>query len=1209
MRFPSGDKSQIHGFDGHLVAAGVRFTQDGESFWELGTAQGFVTKANNDIKDRSEQTPSDRRATASFVFATPRTWNESGENELQKWRERKRLEFGWKEVVVVDGVMMEDWLELCPAVAARYARREFGSAPKLGARSTEEFWNEYASRFRLPLTEQVVLCQRERASNELLKHLRSGPAPLVLRADSPDEAIAFAIATIRTADADVRQFLEARTIVLDTDDAARELAERTDLIFIPRGTVTISGRLARSAPTVVAVGRDRPDQEAYVRLDPPTADAFAEAIKTMGVPEEKARLLARACGRSVTILMRTFPNGDAGVPEWVKGERTLIPALLAGAWDSGSDEDKKIVCSLAEVDAYEKYERQLRRYQRMEDPPIDREDSVWKMRAPVDAFVHLAHLLGEDDFARLKAAAIEVFSEIDPSLDTPTPPDSFQQPKPRYSSWLRDGLATTLLQFAVHHEGAELTIAGTTPQAFVDSLVNTLPGLSSDWRLIASIRAELPLLMEAAPRPFLTAIERLLEGDGHQLKPIFREGGFFSSFSPHTYLLWGLEVLAWDPEQLAAVSLILARLAKIDPGGTFSNRPLNTLTEIFRPWHPNTNASQEQRLATLNIIVREVSEIGWSVISKLLPTAHNVGQYTAKPKYRESGGSKNERLTRGMVLSAYEDIVEKAFLLADDDPDRWSYLIRDFPNFTPALRFKMTGLLEQYLEGATEEDRRRVWSGIRDEVNRHGAFKDAKWALPPAELQLLSQLAERFAPSDPTAKVAWLFDEQFPHLPGTDAEPGQVVAEARKQALAELVSNSGTEGVLTLAKSVELPHLVAFALPSVVEDMSTYERLMAAALSSGAEKLEQFAAALSGMASYKFPDEWGEVFRVQAAASELSVPKTVSLLQYWPDKRSTWDFVASLGGDLERSYWSTKQARPIRGELADLIYAAEHYMNVRRCIAAIQSLGKAAGTLPVDLVFRLLNAAVTELNVDPNSGTGMFTYYLEHILDALEKRSAASISQIAQIEWAFFPLFEYGRRPLRLHRVMVEDPSFYVSLLCAVLRGEGEEPSEPTAEQRARATTAYRLLTSFAGFPGVEGDAVNEERLGSWVHEVRRLGREAGRRAMTDEFIGHVLAHAPLDPNDGAWPHRAVRNLIENLNSDETERGVNIERFNMRGAYSKALFEGGKQERGFAEQARAWAAKCNSWPRTQKLLNQIAKEWDRHAEWEDSEARKDRLRD
>jgi hypothetical protein len=1210
IRFPNGDKSQIHGFDGHLIAAGVPFVQDGESLWELGTSEDYVAKANSDIKDRSKETPFDKRATTSFVFATPRTWNESGRNELQKWRERKRKQFGWKEIVVIDGVMIEHWLERSEAVASRYARFEFGVTPKLGARSTEEFWQEYTSRFKAPLTEQVLLCERDEPKKEVLKHLRSGAGKLVLRADSPDEAIAFAIATIRTADADVRQFLESRTIVLDTDEAARELSEKKDLIFIPRGSVTISGLLARTASTVVGVGRDHPDRETYLRLDAPTTHALAEAITSMGVSEEEARLVARACGRSVTILARTFANGDAGLPEWATGERTLVPALLAGAWDAASDEDKKILCRLAAVDIYEKYEEQLRRFRRMQDPPIDCEDSVWKIRAPVDAFVHLAHLLGEEDFARLKVASIEVFSEIDLSLDSPTPPDSFRQPKPRHSSWLRDGLATTLLLFAVHHQGAELRISGTTPQAFVDDLVNRLPGLSSDWRLIASLRAELPLLMEAAPRPFLGAIERMLEGDGHQLMAIFREGGFFSSFSPHTYLLWGLEALAWDPEYLAQVSLILARLAKIDPGGTLSNRPINTLIEIFLPWHPNTNASQEQRLATLDLIVREVPEISWTLTSKLLPTTHSVGQNTAKPKYREAGASEAEQLTRGMVFSAYEAIIGKAFALAEDHADRWSYLVRDFTNFSPKLRLEMSRLLESFLERAPEVNRRRVWAAIRDEVNRHSLYKEAKWAFPEAELQPLSRLVEQFAPSDPTAKVTWLFDEQFPSVPGSDDNPERVLNDARRRALTDIVNESGIEGVLALAESANFPHSVAFALVLLELDVAAYERLFELSLRSGTEKLTQFAEALSGAAAHRFPDEWRDSFRKRINKDNLSVQQTTAFLQYWPDTRPTWDFVASLGKEQDETYWSKKATWPVRGEVNDLLYAAERYIKVGRSVAAIEALGEKAATLPIHLVFDLLNTAVSELNESPRAATGMFTYHLEQVLDGLEKSGAATISQIAQLEWAFFPLFEYGqRRQLRLHRVMAEDPNFYISLVCAVFRAEGETPSEPTPEERARATAAYRLLSSFGEVPGRHGGTIDPGRLGAWVREVQRLGQEAGRRGLTDQYIGHVLAHAPEDPSDGAWPHRVVRDLIEELKSDETERGINIERFNMRGVYSKALFEGGKQERGFAEQARGWAAKCNSWPRTQKMVNEIAKEWDRHAEREDSEARKDRMRD
>jgi hypothetical protein len=168
IRFPVEDKSETHGLDGHLIASGVPSIQDGESFWELSTEQDYLGKANDDLKNRSQQIPDAKRAASSFVFVTPRTWNKTRENELQKWREANRHKYGWKDVAVLDAVMLEQWLERCVPVAARYARSDFGFPPAVGARSTDEFWNEYSSRFELALTESVLLCQREEASGVVL---------------------------------------------------------------------------------------------------------------------------------------------------------------------------------------------------------------------------------------------------------------------------------------------------------------------------------------------------------------------------------------------------------------------------------------------------------------------------------------------------------------------------------------------------------------------------------------------------------------------------------------------------------------------------------------------------------------------------------------------------------------------------------------------------------------------------------------------------------------------------------------------------------------------------------------------------------------------------------------------------------------------------------------------------------------------------------
>lgn len=107
-----------------------------------------------------------------------------------------------REVRLIDGAALEDWLDQNPAVAARFARFELALMPPVGARSAEEFWDEYGSRFKPALTEQVLLCDREQQAKELLRQLGSGERDMPWRADSPDEVVAFAIAAVRNADPD-----------------------------------------------------------------------------------------------------------------------------------------------------------------------------------------------------------------------------------------------------------------------------------------------------------------------------------------------------------------------------------------------------------------------------------------------------------------------------------------------------------------------------------------------------------------------------------------------------------------------------------------------------------------------------------------------------------------------------------------------------------------------------------------------------------------------------------------------------------------------------------------------------------------------------------------------------------------------------------------------------------------------------------------------
>jgi hypothetical protein len=112
----------------------------------------------------------------------------------------------------------------------------------------------------------------------------------------------------------------------------------------------------------------------------------------------------------------------------------------------------------------------------------------------------------------------------------------------------------------------------------------------------------------------------------------------------------------------------------------------------------------------------------------------------------------------------------------------------------------------------------------------------------------------------------------------------------------------------------------------------------------------------------------------------------------------------------------------------------------------------------------------------------------------------------------------------------------------------------------------------------------------------------AGRGAIGDQRIGHVLRYAPSG-DDGLWPPEAIRDLLEELRADNVEIGIAIEYRNSRGVTTRGLTDGGAQERDIETTLRdAAAAMTARWSRTASFLAKLADTFGRDAQRSDDEA-------
>lgn len=1209
-RFPGGHASQTHGWDGVTeLKKAVPFVPEGRTIWEFGAGADYKNKANGDYTKRTGELTVQERKKHSFVFVTPRIWD----SDFEEWIRQHSGE-GWQNVHIYDANVLEHWLADQPAIAVPLGKK-LGILPPAGFQTAQDFWDEHSLNTQHPLKEELLLAGRADRAKRLCDGLSAGLSGLSKwQADSATEVALFIAAAMRKADDEISHFLLSKTLFVESSECARQMPHSGGFILILLPEVHRFGAaLARTNQVVLALGADNRASEVE-SLDQMSTIDFAAGLRAMGIDEHEAFRLAGICCRSVVVFSRLDARGTVAEPAWSKSGE-LAPLILCGGWDASNENDRAVVAALCQK-TYAEVDLDARRFSAMPDAPLDIEGSIWTVRSPKDAFTLMGSMIGDAHQQRLRDACIAVYSEIDQTLELP---DEEQPIIPtrgadfRHSEWLRRGLSTSLLLISGLHEAAKFRTIQETPEQFVDGVVGGLRGLDTDIRVLASLKSEFPKLIEAAPFPLASALERVLGGDSASWVPwIFKgkEGSlFFGQTSPHTYILWALETLAWNPAYLNKAASILLTLAQFDPGGTTQNRPLNSLRTIFLAWLPQTYASVTERIAVVRQVCHARPETGFKLSLALLPVPHDVTHGTSKPRLRDFGDAEKTPTTRAEMAAAYKAYADLALELAEGHPARLAAFVDHLAALEPKSRERAIVSIRSAANAASTEDKYELWTKLRLFTQRHRGFQNAEWALKDKYLCPLEALCEEIAPDDQLHRDLWQFNDLVPKMQNrTGGDWVEEANKSRRDVIREILEDRGFPAVIALAKAAKEPHLVGYALAEAAPSQETLEVVFGSEFTTNSEVGEDFFVAVSAAAHFRFGAAWDRW--IAGAVSNTDARRGAMLFLRWPDTRDTWDFVQALGPSINEEYWKRKYALNQSSD-ADLLFAVEKYISVGRFSASVDLVAYQEKRIPTELCVRVLRGLVGEINANKLNHQNTL-YSVLHLLEALQGREDISIEELASIEYQYLPLLEHQGEPIALRRLLMISPKCFIEVICDVFSPaseRGKDRGEISEELRIKARFGYQMLQSMKSLPGFTEDGQDVNFLKNWIAEARDLARQADREVITDQQIGQMLAYAPTDAEDGTWPAKPVRNVLEECSSDEIERGISISRFNMRGVFRKAMYEGGGEERAFAAQYRTWAEASAAWPRTCAMLRQIAEDWERHAAEADTHAELDQRRD
>ena len=1177
--FPYGTSVNYPGYDGKVQSDGFSaFVPPGVSVWEVGTNKNTLAKFNEDYKKRTEAPEGVTTIDTSFIFVTPRKWN--NKKTIYDVEDECNKQGIWEKVIILDAGKLALWLEKCPPVAAWLAN-EMGQ-PIFDVSTLHEYWQKKYKASGQRLSSQFFVYHRKPIISEIQAKILNGTSSEILvNADSSEEALltiaAEAEVLMQNDTSDIlslsRKGFVERCLIINSKERLFTIDNQfTNIILIPTFPLRASSLEEIKNPVILLSGKGNYPSSMYeqgkvVSIPKRSIHDFSEALENLGYLPNEAYQLANDCKASFPAYFRLIAESpSAKIPEWMSNTNIsdLIPALLAGEWNGQNESDKRILSKIAGTN-YDEYIERIETYLHGDDVPIFTVDEHFACKNVSEMWKLLFDTVGEKEVVlnRFYGAVIDVLTTPDIRYQTNNGWNAKQREE-YYANTCSDNLKKGLIRsLALLMENASKR---QEEQAFsiegkCERTVKNLFAKIHSEGLWFSICQYIPALMEVDPQVLLHVFEDELKHDESELWKLLQDSSYY------IYVLRGLEIAlrvrAYAKQSISLLSLIAEKDIKYH----YANTPLRTLHNYFCLWMPQGALRWRERQSLLKWMIEKYHGVVTKLFRLLLQTG-NVVEDLAIFEWRKHDVIQETECERkdidvSWVCNLYlEHLQPRA--------EEWEFVISSIGVFS-AEEYE-TKLREQ-ISNFTVLDRLYLIEKIHSTIDRINYKVKAEKVEIEGLIELVRKLEEfekLIFPGELSCYRPYFENGHW----AINLSKGEEQDRNVRFILDLLPMADGNDNAYAKAISeIDMRH---------VWDWNILDKVKRVRPSVAAEIIRIFYER-KGMALF---DE----IRSSRSAEELGWALSCVLMT----KRIT-EYVKSLKEDeCLKSYWKNVSFNVINdvGDKNWVNECVEQMLFCNRPATLINELAYVDWCEP-KLVVEILRAAWTFYAEADKNGIGnvqISGHAVESFFDKLLSSENLSLDDVALLEVLYLHAFAPNRPLTFFTRKIYDDPKWYIELLCLTYCRKKLNYSELSQTDYPNlpglVNLAFERVNGLPGMDGVTG-RVNAAILKKWVDEIEGLAEKYQCTRVNDTVLGKILSQSPVGA-DGIWPTDIVCEILEEHHSEDIKRGFICGKVNQRCVYFVTYGE----ESRLAKDYDSYAEKLEAlYPYTAEIVRCLGKSY------------------